>query len=105
MCSPEVLKGCNADKPSDVFSLGVVMYELYTRKELFGGTKDSIQIANKIMYSGLRPCSDDEFKKLLESVKDEKEQKYLKLIKQCWEEDEDDRPSMDTIIRTLKVRI
>lgn len=37
---PEVLKGCRADRRADVWSLGVVLWELLTGKRLFAGDAD-----------------------------------------------------------------
>lgn len=49
-------EGHNIDARSDVFSLGVILYELLTGKKAFAGTKTVDVIANVLAHEPLRPC-------------------------------------------------
>jgi CHASE2 domain-containing sensor protein len=58
--SPEQLEGKPADKRSDIFSLGVVMYELLTRQKPFQGENISTLMYRILNYQPPAPSSIDD---------------------------------------------
>ena len=55
-CSPEQVQRKSLDARSDIFSLGIVLYELLTRRKLFGG-KDPGEILKAVMERRIPPAS------------------------------------------------
>jgi sterile alpha motif and leucine zipper containing kinase AZK len=78
--SPEVLENEVADERSDVYSLGVVMWEIYSRKPLFEG-ETNFELLTPSIIKGNRPISVDKLTKLIKDEKDDSIKSYLKLIK------------------------
>jgi serine/threonine-protein kinase len=57
--SPEVLKGARADPRTDLYGLGVVLWEALTTKRLFGGEKLSdLDIAMRVLKLEVPPLSE-----------------------------------------------
>jgi serine/threonine protein kinase len=110
--SPELLNDETPDKSTDVYSFGVIMWEVFSRTPVYNRNKDFLTIALKIKKDKYRPISEDYFKSLIESREDKKygngeidefKRQYLNLMKACWSHDPQDRPTMDRIIRVLKM--
>jgi len=88
--APEVLKSGRSDEKSDVFSFGIVLWELYTHQAPYPKMKSSI-VVQKVLKEGLRPTIP---KKCPESVS--------KLMRDCWNEDPEKRPTFQEIIHELE---
>lgn len=56
--SPEQAKGQVTDRRSDLFSLGVVMFELLTGESLFGGGEDAKAIMNNVCNQAIQKPRD-----------------------------------------------
>lgn len=87
-CAPELLQGLPAHDKSDVFSLGVLLWQVFTGQIPFANWEE-IKIVNAIK-NGQR-----------EILPDSVPSAIGQLIKQCWEADPTNRPDAFTIIQTL----
>lgn len=74
---------------ADVFSFGLIMYELITSTKLVANEKDSTSIVKNIMNGNL-----PEFP---ESISES----FIKLIKSCWSADPEKRPTFADIFYSL----
>ncbi|GIL79954.1 hypothetical protein Vretifemale_9192, partial [Volvox reticuliferus] len=86
--APELLLYGRVSKASDVYSFGILMWELYTCGEAFKGVPKAL-LAAKIV-EGLRL-----------DFPPEVPPPYARLAQQCWTEDAGARPSFDQIVREL----
>lgn len=67
--APEQAYGREVDRRSDVYSLGVVLYELALGRRLFGGKTDAETVRNVMEHKVVRPREiDPEFPEALEQV-------------------------------------
>jgi len=87
--APEVVRMERYTEKVDVYSFGIIMWELITRQEPYGGRK-GVQIAYAAAEQGLRPdipsyCPDD----------------YAELMQECWQDQPDDRPTFSNILKRL----
>lgn len=75
--APEVLKEEEYTEKADIYSFGVILWELLTRKQFFGEYKFLSEIEERII-AGQRP-----------EIPDTKEcrmvPEYIDLIKECWD--------------------
>ncbi|KAK8871776.1 hypothetical protein M9Y10_007517 [Tritrichomonas musculus] len=95
--APEVLDGNNYSEGSDVFSFGIMMYEIITNKSPYWNLKkkemDTYQaFCNAIINKGERPA----FPVDLDITKEMKE-----LIQNCWKKNAPDRPTFEEIFYKL----
>jgi small GTP-binding protein len=92
--APEVLKEEEYTEKADIYSYGVILWELLTRKQYFGEYKFLSEIEEKII-AGQRP-----------EIPDTKEcqmvPEYIDLVRECWDGDPTKRPTFETICRRLK---
>lgn len=96
--APEVTRGEAYDEKCDVFSLSIIMMELLTETtNPYNVAKNhhniEVQVANNPFF---RPQFSPEFK----FRKEYKE--YISLMQQCWLEDPQARPSMETVLKYLE---
>jgi len=85
--APEVIRHAKGSKASDVYSFGIVLWEIATRREVYpelGAT----QIIAKVANEGLRPPLP-------------KRCPWSDLMQECWAEDADERPNFETILMRL----
>jgi serine/threonine protein kinase/tetratricopeptide (TPR) repeat protein len=79
--SPEQLQGGNVDERSDVFSLGVMLYEMTTGKKPFDG-RSGIEVASSILKDIPAPASD---------VRADLPRHLGRIIEHCLQKNPDDR--------------
>lgn len=88
--APEVFEGCNYTEKCDVFSWGIILWEVLTRKKPFdemGGPAFRIMWA---VHNGTRPPLIRDLPKPLEL-----------LMTRCWAGNHVERPSMDEVTRIM----
>ena len=79
--APEIFKGATFSKESDIYSMGMIMWELTTGCKPFANVDHDTNLIYKII-DGERP----------EITNDTPEQ-YADLMKRCWDSDSSKRPS------------
>ncbi|MCQ2819576.1 MAG: protein kinase [archaeon] len=89
---PELLMGNSYDYKIDIYSYGVLLWELFTRKIPFQGIEKE-EIIRKIQF-GERPD--------INACEPETPQRIKDLIVQCWKDRREDRPKDDDIISILE---
>ena len=89
--APEVIKGFKYTEKADVFSFGVIMWELATRKPPYYGIDGQV-VSQRVVKEGLRP-------KISER---DAPGPFLELMKRCWDDDPDRRPYFGEIMRELE---
>uniref|UniRef100_A0A3B4AXG0 Mitogen-activated protein kinase kinase kinase 7 n=1 Tax=Periophthalmus magnuspinnatus TaxID=409849 RepID=A0A3B4AXG0_9GOBI len=88
--APEVFEGSNYSEKCDVFSWGIILWEVITRRKPFdeiGGPAFRIMWA---VHNGTRPPLIKNLPKPLES-----------LMTRCWSKDPSQRPSMEEIVKIM----
>uniref|UniRef100_U9UUC3 Protein kinase domain-containing protein n=1 Tax=Rhizophagus irregularis (strain DAOM 181602 / DAOM 197198 / MUCL 43194) TaxID=747089 RepID=U9UUC3_RHIID len=91
--APEIFKGSTFSKESDVYCVGMIMWELTTGCKPFANVEHDINLIYKIL-DGERP----------EITKDTPEC-YANLMKSCWDPDPEKRPSITEIQQFKKAEI
>ncbi|RIA81259.1 kinase-like domain-containing protein [Glomus cerebriforme] len=87
--APEIFKGSAFSKESDVYSMGMIMWELTTGCRPFANDKHDIHLVYKIL-DGERPKITEDTPKC-----------YADLMKSCWDADPKKRPSATKIRKTF----
>ncbi|KAI0565216.1 Serine/threonine protein kinase [Gracilaria domingensis] len=88
--APEIMELKPYTPAADVYSFGIVMYEMYTGRFPFA-KKTPIQVMFHVVEGNRPPfCEEDRVPKILEN-----------LIKKCWAQNPDDRPSFEEILNIL----
>eukprot|EP01127_Copromyxa_protea_P014151 TRINITY_DN389_c1_g1_i1.p1 TRINITY_DN389_c1_g1~~TRINITY_DN389_c1_g1_i1.p1 ORF type:complete len:2271 (-),score=715.31 TRINITY_DN389_c1_g1_i1:92-6904(-) len=91
--APEILAGKNYGLPSDVYALGIVLWELYTRDHPFKEfTFDSDK--EQAIIDKIRPPIDDACP-----------QEYSSMIKSCWDDDAKIRPTFENLLKFFLPRV
>ncbi|NP_001093731.1 mitogen-activated protein kinase kinase kinase 7 [Xenopus tropicalis] len=88
--APEVFEGSNYSEKCDVFSWGIILWEVITRRKPFdeiGGPAFRIMWA---VHNGTRPPLIKNLPKPIES-----------LMTRCWSKDPPQRPSMEEIVKIM----
>lgn len=88
--APEVMNGLEYDAQADIFSLGIMLYEMAESRPPYRG---SIKEMLEMKKEGKRPVF-PATTKTPEGMQD--------LIKQCWDEDPQKRPALPTIFDLLR---
>lgn len=92
--SPEQMNGGKVDEKVDVYALGCIMNEMWTRRQPWKNTNHFFQIILKVAVNGDRPWVDPETPEPLK-----------RLIKKCWHQDPHQRPSCAEILRRTDILI
>ena len=89
--SPEALRNDNVDELSDVYSFGIILWELITLNYPWHELNDPVQIVGKVAFLHHRP-------KIPSWVETEMED----LLSDCWSRESCDRPEFTYILELLK---
>ena len=92
--APEVIKNNKYSNKCDVYSFGIIMWEIATRKKLYEKMNQS-QIIYKVCFEKGRPEMED-----WENFNPPKD--YRELMEKCWDDDENKRPDFKEIIEDIK---
>src|SRR5581483_1901194 len=84
--APEVLRGKPYTKAADVYSFGIIMWEMTSGIPVFNNVPHDFNLSLKIC-EGLRP-------KIVEGTEIE----YAKLMERCWNSDPTKRPTAEELI-------
>lgn len=85
--APEVIMYSHSTQYSDVYSYGIILWELATREEVYAGF-DGPQIIAKVANESLRPP-------------EPKNNPLTPLMTRCWRQNPDDRPTFKEIVEEL----
>jgi serine/threonine protein kinase len=88
--APEIFKGSKFTKEADIYSLGMIMWELTTGCKPFDNVNHDIQLVYKIL-DGERP-----------KITEDTPECYANLMKSCWDSNPKKRPSIKDICLTFK---
>ncbi len=88
--APEIFKGSEFSKESDIYSLGMIMWELTTGCKPFANVEHDHRLIYNII-DGLRPEITEDTPKF-----------YANLMKMCWDPDPKKRPSARKIFDELR---
>lgn len=88
--APEVIESCRYTEKADVFSYGVILWELATRKPPYYGI-DGQDVAKKVVQENLRPPIREK----------DAPGPFLELMQLCWDRNPDKRPNFQQIISML----
>jgi mitogen-activated protein kinase kinase kinase 9 len=88
--SPEVMSSNHYSEKADVYSFGVIMWELHARQVPFAGLNSS-QITLAVTRDKLRPIIAPDCPK-----------PYRQLLTKCWDPEPTKRPSIDKVMMLLE---
>ncbi|KAH0534899.1 dual specificity protein kinase shkC-like isoform X1 [Cotesia glomerata] len=89
--APEVIKGCNPTVKSDIYSLGIIAWQIISRKIPFATHHPHTTLY--LTGKGVRPVDDD--------VDDGCNGTYKNLYRKSWSQNQETRPNLDFIIFQL----
>jgi len=89
--APEVLMGSNFSKASDIYSIGMIIWELTTGCKPFDNIEHDVDLIYKII-DGKRP-----------EITDDTPEDFANLMKKCWNSDPNKRPSGKEICETVNL--
>lgn len=85
--SPEVINNAHFSKSSDVYAFGIVLWEVFTRQEIYEGLS-AAQIIAKVAHEGLRPNAP-------------RDCPWSPIMIKCWRQDPMERPTFEKILVSL----
>jgi serine/threonine protein kinase len=88
--APEIVRLEPYTNKVDVYSFGIMLWQLFTRDEPYPGREAGMDLAMEVAFEGLRPV-----------VPSFCPQEYSDLMKQCWADKPDDRPDFGQIQERL----
>ena len=88
--APEIMKAEEYTEKADVYSYGVMLFELASREDFFGDSKFMSALENRVI-EGERPI-----------IPSSTPPEFTKIIQACWDGEPDNRPSFTEICDSLK---
>ncbi|KAK7583722.1 hypothetical protein V9T40_004685 [Parthenolecanium corni] len=88
--APEVFEGCSYTEKCDVFSWGIILWQVLTRQKPFNEVGGNAWRIMWWVHQGNRPPPIENCPKPLED-----------LMTRCWSKNSDERPSMNDIVRIM----
>ncbi|CAG8779659.1 19414_t:CDS:2, partial [Cetraspora pellucida] len=89
--APEVLSGGPYTKQSDIYSFGIIMWDLTSRSQPFSNQSHDLDLAKNIVLGGLRP-----------DVVDGTPEAYKMIMEKCWDSDPSKRPNSSQLIELIE---
>jgi len=89
--APEIMLGQSYSEKADVYSFGIILYEIVT-KQLPYSEMNQAQIIIEVANQGLRPPFND----------DDCSKEWKEIIEKCWSQDPQSRPTMSEVIGMIK---
>ncbi|POG60041.1 kinase-like domain-containing protein, partial [Rhizophagus irregularis DAOM 181602=DAOM 197198] len=87
--APEIFKGATFSKESDIYSLGMIMWELTTGRKPFSRVEHDVELILEII-DGKRP-----------EITIDTPDCFANLMKRCWDSDPSKRPFITEIKETV----
>src|SRR4051794_8499674 len=84
--APEIIRGGEYDERVDIYSFGMILWELLTRAKPYEG--QNFMATTMDVLKGIRPA-----------IPPKTPTKYAKLVKKCWHGEANKRPSLTTILK------
>ena len=91
--APEILSSQRYTEKADVYSLGVVLWELLTRQCPYGEEIQAVQVAMAVLNEGRRP--------VIPST-GLAPPSYVSLFQWCWETIPENRPNVEQVLSALE---
>ena len=88
--APEIFRGSAFSKESDVYSFGMIMWEIITGCKPFADVEHDHNLIYQIVYHEKRP-----------EITNDTPECFADLMKKCWDSDPKKRPSIETVRKTL----
>lgn len=93
--SPEVLAGGKTGTKSDIYSFGILMWEIFSEKFPFEEEQKSEgNLMTLIIQQNKRPKID--------AIPEDVPNEICDLIEACWKKSQNDRPSIEEVLKVLK---
>eukprot|EP00002_Diphylleia_rotans_P000457 TRINITY_DN1023_c0_g1_i11.p1 TRINITY_DN1023_c0_g1~~TRINITY_DN1023_c0_g1_i11.p1 ORF type:complete len:2307 (+),score=387.96 TRINITY_DN1023_c0_g1_i11:43-6963(+) len=90
--APEVILGLDYTDKSDIYSFGIIMWEVLTRMDPYEGEEIAESVALRVAENNLRPeiPSDDSIP-----------QELISLMSLCWDQEQEKRPSFTNVLKKM----
>mmetsp|Transcript_24383 Transcript_24383/g.62578 ORF Transcript_24383/g.62578 Transcript_24383/m.62578 type:complete len:1021 (-) Transcript_24383:270-3332(-) len=92
--APEQFNSPKFDEKADVYALGCILYEMYTRQPPWKGYSHFCQIIVAVAFNNERPA-----------IPDDCPENLRRLITKCWRQDPGTRPSCAEVVRLLEIML
>jgi len=87
---PELLRGGKVSPGVDVYSFGIVLWEMFSSQRPYSYSESAADVSTKVVRDNLRP-----------KFSDAAPIDFQRLIKSCWHENRANRPTFEAIINEL----